>query len=94
MSKLTTIELKEIISRTFDQPFERLIERRFAENNYAKYLFIKECREKGMSIAIIAKHLSISDAAVCRYLNDYKPDFYVKELFYAKYIEQRKKYTL
>lgn len=86
MKHLTTLELKEAIEQTFTQPFEELISRKFAENNYAKYLFIKSCRDKGMSFSIIAKHLNMSYVAASRYMTDeYVPDKYVVELFQNRF---------
>lgn len=86
MKQLTTSELKEVIAITFSQPFEDLISRKFAENNYAKYLFIKYSRDKGMSFAIIARHLNMSYVAAARYMtSEYVPDKYVVELFHNRF---------
>ncbi len=94
MGKITTLDLKEVISVAFEKPFHILVRRKFAENNYAKYLFIKECKNKGMSLSVIAKHLDISTSAVSRYLNEYSPDIYVKELYEARYNAELKKRTM
>lgn len=85
MRGITTEELKEVIQKTFDKPFEDLLERRFAENNYAKYLFIRTCRDRGMALSVLSKHLRMSKRAVSRYITDYSPDRYVKELYEAKF---------
>lgn len=85
MRGITTDELKAVISKTFDKPFEDLLERRFAENNYAKYLFIRTCRERGMALSVLSKHLKMSKSAVSRYTTDYSPDVYVKELYLPKF---------
>lgn len=86
MKHLTTLELKEVIAETFSQPFEDLISRKFAENNYAKYLFIKYSRNKGMSYSIIARHLNMSYVAASRYMSsEYVPDKYVVELFQSRF---------
>ena len=86
MKHLTTSELKEVIAATFSQPFEEIISRKFAENNYAKYLFIKYSRDKGMSFSIIAQHLNMSHVAASRYMtSEYVPDKYVVELFQNRF---------
>lgn len=91
MNKLSTIEIKEAISITFDKPFTDLISRRFAENNYAKYLFVKECKKKGMSISVIARHLNIKPPGVFRYIKEYVPDAYIQELYEPRFESELKK---
>lgn len=92
MKSISTIELKEVISVTFERDFKEIITRKFAENNFAKYLFIKYCRAKGMSYSVIAKHLAISDVAAGRYMREYTPDVYVQELFECRfYVEIEKR---
>lgn len=94
MNKITTIELKEVISIVFEKPFDVLIKRKFAENNYAKYLFIRTCRDNGMSLSVIARHLNITIPAVSRYLSEYTPDIYVRELYEARYVVELRKRTM
>lgn len=94
MKGLSTSELKEAISLTFDKSFPELITRRFAENNYAKYLFISECRNKGMSLSVIASHLNISRKAVYRYISEYSPDVYVQELYNPRFKSELKKQVM
>lgn len=88
MKKLTTEEVKEVISITFDKNFDEIISRKFAENNYAKFLFIKYCRDKGMPFSVISRHLSISDVAAGRYMREYHPDIYVQELFESRFYSE------
>lgn len=85
MKRLSTEEIKEVIAYTFDRPFNEIISRKFAENNYAKYLFISYLKNKGMSYGSIARHIPISRAAIARYMKDYIPDVYVQELFETRF---------
>jgi hypothetical protein len=93
MKRLNTSELKEVIEVVFNENFEKLISRKFAENNYAKYLFIKYCRDKGMSYSIIGQHLQISHVAAGRYMKpkEYTPDVFVVELFEQRFYNELKK---